>query len=85
MRQKSGLKQLFEDHLSDLDVFFRMLSLLKDVKPYPRESVVVFDEVQQYPLERQPSLKAKGRLLRIGPDQGGHWEVAEGYAILVKV
>lgn len=46
------LKQLFEDHLSDLDVFFRMLSLLKDVKLYPRESVIVFDEVQQYPPAR---------------------------------
>ena len=54
-KEDKQLKQLFEDHLSDLDVFFRMLSLLKDVKLYPRESVVVFDEVQQYPLERQPS------------------------------
>lgn len=24
------------------------------------------------------NLKAKGRLLRIGPDKGGHWEVVEG-------
>ena len=31
------------------------------------------------------NLKAKGLLSRIGPDKGGHWEVAEGYAILVKV
>lgn len=51
-KEDKQLKQLFEDHLSDLDVFFRMLSLLKDVKLYPRESVIVFDEVQQYPPAR---------------------------------
>ena len=51
-KEDRQLKQLFEDHLSDLDVFFRMLSLLKDVKLYPRESVIVFDEVQQYPPAR---------------------------------
>ncbi len=46
------LKMLFEEHLSNLDTFFHMLSILKDVKLYPRESVIVFDEVQQYPPAR---------------------------------
>ncbi len=36
---------LFEEQLTDIDTFFRMLSLMKDVKLYPRESVIVFDEV----------------------------------------
>lgn len=31
------------------------------------------------------NLKAQVLLSRIGPDQGGHWEVAGGYAVLVKV
>ena len=38
--------ELFENNLSDLDVFFRNLRLLTGVKLYPRESVIIFDEVQ---------------------------------------
>ena len=44
--------ELFENNLSDLDVFFRNLMLLTGVKLYPRESVIVFDEVQQFPAAR---------------------------------
>ena len=44
--------ELFERNLSDLDVFFRNLRLLTGVKLYPQESVVIFDEVQQYPKAR---------------------------------
>ena len=44
--------ELFEDYLSDLDAFFRNLMLLTGVKLYPRESVIIFDEVQQYPRAR---------------------------------
>ncbi len=51
-KEDKQLKMLFEEYLSDLDTFFRMLSLLKDVRLYPRESVIVFDEVQQYPPAR---------------------------------
>ena len=51
-KEDKQLKLLFEEQLSDLDTFFRMLSLMKDVKLYPRESVIVFDEVQQYPPAR---------------------------------
>ena len=51
-KEDKQLKMLFEEYLGDLDTFFRMLSLLKDVRLYPRESVIVFDEVQQYPPAR---------------------------------
>lgn len=46
------IRDLFENELGDLDVFFRKLSLLTDVKLYPRNSVIVFDEVQQFPPAR---------------------------------
>ena len=45
-KEDRQLKSLFEQHLGDLDTFFRMLGLITDVKLYPRESVIVFDEVQ---------------------------------------
>lgn len=46
------ITHLFENYLSDLDVFFQRLSLLTGVKLYERDSVMVFDEVQQYPRAR---------------------------------
>ena len=45
-------KNLFND-LSDMDYFFTRLKLLKGVSLYERESVIIFDEVQQYPIARQ--------------------------------
>lgn len=45
-------KSLFED-LSDLDFFFNRLRLLKGVTLYERETVIVFDEVQKFPIARQ--------------------------------
>ncbi len=45
-------KALFED-LSDMDFFFTRLKLLKNITLYERESVIVFDEVQKYPIARQ--------------------------------
>ena len=51
-KEDKQLKLLFEEQLTDLDTFFRKLSLMKDVKLYPRESVIVFDEVQQFPPAR---------------------------------
>ena len=45
-------KTLFDD-LSDIDYFFTRLRLLKGVILYERESVIVFDEVQKYPIARQ--------------------------------
>lgn len=45
-------KRLFND-ISDLNYFFTRLKLLKGVSLYDRESVIIFDEVQQYPIARQ--------------------------------
>ena len=45
-------KGLF-NNLSDIDYFFTRLKLLKGVSLYERESVIIFDEVQQYPIARQ--------------------------------
>ncbi len=44
---------IFKEHSSDLDDFFQKLMVAKGRKLYPRESVVVFDEVQLYPPARQ--------------------------------
>lgn len=46
------INSLFTDYLTDLDSFFLQLSLLMDVKLYRRESVIVFDEVQEFPPAR---------------------------------
>lgn len=45
-------KHLFDD-ISDMDFFFTRLKLLKGVSLYERESVIIFDEVQKYPVARQ--------------------------------
>jgi len=45
-------KGLFND-LSDMDFFFTRLKLIKGVSLYERESVIIFDEVQQHPIARQ--------------------------------
>lgn len=44
---------LFENEFDDLDLFFNKLSVITDVKLYRRESLFIFDEVQQYPKARQ--------------------------------
>lgn len=46
------ITDLFENYLSDLDTFFQRLSLLTGVRLYERNSVLVFDEVQQFPRAR---------------------------------
>jgi len=55
-------KALFED-LSDMDIFFSRLRLLKGINLYERHSVIVFDEVQKFPVARQAikSLVEDGR------------------------
>ena len=47
-----GEKSLFDD-LSDMDYFFSRLRVLKDVTLYERDTVIIFDEVQKYPIARQ--------------------------------
>lgn len=45
-------KDLFDD-ISDLDFFFAQLKVIKNTNLYERESVIIFDEVQKYPIARQ--------------------------------
>ena len=47
-----NVKSLFDDYLDDLDTFFLYLSSYANTKLYPRESVIVFDEVQLFPRAR---------------------------------
>lgn len=49
---KNEIIELFERYLTDLDQFFMRLSLYTGVKLYPRESLIIFDEVQIYPKAR---------------------------------
>lgn len=46
------VKDLFED-ISDLDYFFRMLQFYFNVELFKRDSLIIFDEVQLFPLARQ--------------------------------
>ncbi|MGN0739825.1 MAG: ATP-binding protein [Treponema sp.] len=56
------VKDLFDD-ISDLDTFFRSLSLIYGKKLIPHESIIIFDEVQLFPIARQSikQLVADGR------------------------
>ena len=46
------IQNLFENYLTNLDAFFQRLSLIFNVKLYERESLIIFDEVQEYPKAR---------------------------------
>lgn len=48
----NDVQDLFLNYLNDLDTFFMYLSGYYNVKLYPKESVVIFDEVQQFPKAR---------------------------------
>ncbi len=43
----------FQDHLDDLDTFFMILSAVYGKTLYPRESLIIFDEVQAFPKARE--------------------------------
>ena len=47
------VKEIFDNYLTDEKMLFRMLSLQLGVKLYPRESLIIFDEVQKYPRARE--------------------------------
>lgn len=49
---REEIKELFERYLTDLDTFFMRLSLYTGTPLYPRESLIIFDEVQMYPKAR---------------------------------
>lgn len=44
---------LFTNDIHDLDLFFAKLSAYFSTVLYRRESIIIFDEVQQYPIARQ--------------------------------
>ena len=52
-KEGKEIKQIFEDNIADLDTFFRNLFLLKGKVLVERKSVIIFDEVQMFPIARQ--------------------------------
>ena len=46
------IKDLFEHYLDDLNTFFLYLSSIYNVKLYPRETLIILDEVQLFPRAR---------------------------------
>ena len=60
---RAEVKQLFSDYAGDIDVLFMNLMSIYNVTLYHRESLVVFDEVQECPPARQAikHLVADGR------------------------
>ena len=46
------VKDLFEYYLDDLNTFFLYLSSIYNVKLYPRETLIILDEVQLFPRAR---------------------------------
>lgn len=48
-----AVKDAFLNYLQDLDTFFLILSTEYKTTLYPRESVLIFDEIQQFPKARQ--------------------------------
>ena len=57
------VKSAFDSYLNDLDSFFMILSSEYGVKLHERESLIIFDEIQQFPKARQSMkyLVADGR------------------------
>lgn len=57
------VEQLFKTDISDLDTFFRNLSLIYGERLIERKTLIIFDEVQLFPLARQSikQLVADGR------------------------
>ena len=47
------VKSAFDNYMNDLDTFFMILSTEYNVKLNPRESIIIFDEVQKFPKARE--------------------------------
>ena len=52
-KTSEDVKSYFHLHLNDLDTFFMLLSVQYGVQLYPRESIIIFDEVQLFPKARE--------------------------------
>ncbi len=51
--ESNDIKQNFDENLGNLDEFFRNLFLLKGKQLPIRQSVIIFDEIQKFPIARQ--------------------------------
>lgn len=62
-RASEDVKSYFQLYLNDLDTFYMLLSVQYGVQLYPRESIIIFDEVQLFPKAREAIkyLAADGR------------------------
>ena len=52
-RASEEVKSYFHLHLNDLDTFYMLLSVQYGKELYPRESIIIFDEVQLFPKARE--------------------------------
>lgn len=52
-RASEAVKDYFRQYLNDLDTFYMLLSTEFGVQLHPRESVIIFDEVQMFPKARE--------------------------------
>ena len=61
--ESDEIRRNFKENIGDLDTFFRNLFVLKEQQLKETESVIIFDEVQLFPLARQAikTLVADGR------------------------
>ena len=59
----NALKAVFDNYLNETEMFLLFLQSVTDTRLYERESLIIFDEVQKYPLARQAikHLVADGR------------------------
>ena len=53
MQASLRIKESFLDDAGDLDLLYNKLSLEYGVRLYPRESAIVFDEVELFPRARE--------------------------------
>lgn len=52
VKEKTEVLKNFEENIGELDTFFRNLFLLKGKALKEKKSVIIFDEVQLFPLAR---------------------------------
>lgn len=52
-KASEDVKSYFYLHLNDLDTFYMLLSVHYGKELYPRESIIIFDEVQLFPKARE--------------------------------
>lgn len=48
-----AVKEYFQQYLNDLDTFYMLLSVHYGIQLHPRESIIIFDEVQLFPKARE--------------------------------